>query len=133
MERELIPIRADFVPKQARISKTQAQLEQERIYRSRPDGDNPDSGIYDIWALLRFSPGAQPVLRREFYHGNDDWRVEEHFGLILIQDFQNMYHVHKGMKSRGFSGSRTNPKQELPVSSFHRVTFDYINGKAWSL
>ncbi|CAH2917480.1 MAG: Phenylpropionate dioxygenase and related ring-hydroxylating dioxygenases, large terminal subunit [uncultured Paraburkholderia sp.] len=26
------------------------------FYRARPDGDNPDSCIYDIWSLQRFAP-----------------------------------------------------------------------------
>ncbi|MBB5403751.1 aromatic ring-hydroxylating oxygenase subunit alpha [Paraburkholderia youngii] len=98
------------------------------FYRARPDGDNPDSCIYDIWSLQRFAPGAEPPLKREFYYGVDDWRenAQENFGLILWQDFQNMTNVQQGMKSRGFKGSRTNPLQETSVSNFHRALREFI-------
>jgi len=97
-------------------------------YRARPDGYNPDSCIYDIWSLVRFAPGAEPPLKREFYHGPEDYEknVVENFGLILSQDFQNMSKVQQGMKSRGFRGSRTNPLQESSVANFHRVLHEYI-------
>jgi hypothetical protein len=97
-------------------------------YRARPDGDDPDSCIYDIWSLVRFAPGSEPPLEREFYYGNNDWNtnVVENFGLILSQDFQNMGEVQRGMKSRGFRGSRTNPLQESTISNFHRVLRDYL-------
>jgi hypothetical protein len=91
------------------------------FYRARPDGDNPDSCIFDIWSLARYAEGAEPPLQREFYHGAEDYKVEAHFGKILAQDFSNMLQVQQGMKSSGFRGSRTNPKQEVPVSNFHRA------------
>ena len=76
----------------------------------------------------RFAPGSEPPLKREFYHGPDDWKtnVVENFGLILSQDFQNMGEVQQGMKSRGFRGSRTNPLQESTISNFHRVLREYV-------
>lgn len=99
-------------------------------YRARPDGDNPDSCIYDIWSLVRYAPGSEPPLKREFYYGADDWKtnVVENFGLILSQDFQNMGQVQRGMKSQGFRGSRTNPLQESTVSNFHRTLYKYLFG-----
>jgi len=99
-------------------------------YRARPDGDNPDSCIYDIWSLVRYTPGTEPSLQREFYYGTDDWKIDTvaRFGKILSQDFQNMEHIQQGMKSSGFKGSRTNPKQESAVSNFHRVLWEYYSG-----
>jgi len=100
-------------------------------YRARPDGDNPDSCIYDIWSLVRYAPGTEPDYRREFYHGSEDWKTdtEQRFGKILAQDFMNMEHVQQGMKSSGFKGSRTNPKQESSVSNFHRVLWEYYQSE----
>ncbi|UXJ50200.1 aromatic ring-hydroxylating oxygenase subunit alpha [Pseudomonas citronellolis] len=100
------------------------------FYRARPDGDNPDSCIYDIWSLKRYAPGQEPKLNREFYHGVDDWKTNtvENFGLILTQDFNNMGQVQQGMKSRGFVGSRTSPLQESAISNFHRELNEYIYG-----
>ncbi|MES2258363.1 MAG: aromatic ring-hydroxylating dioxygenase subunit alpha [Pseudomonadota bacterium] len=98
------------------------------FYRARPDGDDPDSCIFDIWSLARYAPGAEPPLKREQYYGRDDWKENavEHFGLILSQDFQNMINVQQGMRSRGFAGSRTNPLQESVVWNFHRVVREYL-------
>ena len=98
-------------------------------YRSRPDGYDPDSCIYDIWSLVRYAPGSEPPLKREFYYGKDDWKtnVVENFGLILSQDFQNMGEVQQGMKSRGFRGARTNPLQESTISNFHRALREYVD------
>lgn len=95
-------------------------------YRARPYGDDPDSCIFDIWSLQRFAPGAEPALKREYYLDTDDWRSEEVFGKVLSQDFQNMGNVQQGMKSRAFSAARPNPKQEVPVSNFHRVLHEYL-------
>jgi hypothetical protein len=99
-------------------------------YRARPDGANPDSCIYDIWSLVRYAPGKEPPLKREFFYGADDWKtnVVENFGLILSQDFQNMGEVQLGMKSSGFKGSRTNPLQEGTVTNFHRTLYNYVYG-----
>ena len=96
-------------------------------YRARPDGDNPDSCIFDIWSLARYAPGSEPPLKREFYHGKDDWRQSENFGLILSQDFSNMIEVQRGMKSRGFTAARTSPLQETSISNFHRVLYEYVS------
>ena len=99
-------------------------------YRARPDLKDPDYCIYDIWSLVRYAPGAEPPLKREFYYGPNDWQenVVENFGLILSQDFQNMGEVQRGMKSRGFRGSRTNPLQESAISNFHKTVHGYVYG-----
>lgn len=89
-------------------------------YRARPDGDNPDSCIYDIWSLQRYAPGAEPPLQRQLFHGQDDWKGFDKVSIILAQDFENMEEVQKGMKSDGFEVCRTSPQQETSVSNMHR-------------
>lgn len=92
-------------------------------YRSRPNGDDPDSCRFDVWSLARFAEGEEPPLKREFF---SNWEEHDDWGGILPQDFQNLHHVQQGMKSRGFAGSRTNPVQEKPISNFHRVLHEYL-------
>lgn len=70
-------------------------------YRSRPNGDDPDSCVFDVWSLVRYAPGKEPSLRREFYSW---WTDHDDWGEILPQDFQNLGEVQQGMKSRGFIG-----------------------------
>ena len=95
------------------------------FYRARPDGDNPDSCIFEINVIERFAEGANPEVEVE--HGADwaslDW------GLILAQDFANMGEVQKGMKSRGFKGARTSPVQERAISNFHATLHAYLSDK----
>jgi phenylpropionate dioxygenase-like ring-hydroxylating dioxygenase large terminal subunit len=86
-------------------------------YRMRPNGNDPESCIFDIWSLERYPPGKEPPLKREFYA---DWRDGE-WPLIYRQDFQNSPKVQKGMRSRGFRGARPSPVQERAIANFHRV------------
>ncbi|OBH11793.1 (2Fe-2S)-binding protein [Mycobacterium sp. E342] len=92
-------------------------------YRARPNGDDPDSCVFDVWSLARYRPGGEPPLERQFFR---DWREHDDWGGILPQDFQNLGEVQRGMKSRGFVGARTNPVQEKPISNFHRVLHEYL-------
>jgi phenylpropionate dioxygenase-like ring-hydroxylating dioxygenase large terminal subunit len=91
------------------------------VYRSRPDGDNPDSCIYEVWGLERYPAGAEPPIKRHVFHGKDDWRGVGPVSLILEQDFINMEQVQQGMKSYGFPGNRPSPLQEGAVYNLHRV------------
>jgi phenylpropionate dioxygenase-like ring-hydroxylating dioxygenase large terminal subunit len=92
-------------------------------YRARPNGRDPDSCIWDVYSLLRYPPGKEPKVE---YEWSDDYLDESFWGKILVQDFQNFPEVQKGLKSRGFRGSRTNPLQEVPVSNFHRALREFM-------
>jgi hypothetical protein len=92
------------------------------FYRIRPNGDDRESCIYDIWSLVRYAPGAEPDVKHEFY---ENWRDAD-LGLILSQDFTNMELVQRGMKSSSFQAARTNPLQESPLVNFHRALRDYL-------
>lgn len=98
------------------------------VYRSRPDGDNPDSCLYNVWGLERYAPGAEPSLVRHEFLGAGEWRGVGSVSLILAQDFENMEQVQIGMKSHGFPGCRPNPQQEIAVSNMHRVLREYLFG-----
>jgi hypothetical protein len=92
------------------------------FYRSRPDGDDPDRCIFDIWSLVRYAPGTEPPLERKLYPdmaGNSA-------GAILDQDIANMGEVQKGMKSRAFHAARLNPVQEVEIINFHATLDRYL-------
>lgn len=91
------------------------------VYRARPDGDNSDSCIYDVWGLQRYAPGSEPELKRLQLLGVDDWKKAGEVSLILEQDFSNQKEVQDGMKSHGFPGCRTSPIQEKTITNMHRV------------
>ncbi|MEA1652848.1 aromatic ring-hydroxylating dioxygenase subunit alpha [Nitrospirillum sp. BR 11164] len=92
------------------------------FYRARPNGDDPDSCIFEINVIERFAEGANPDVGVE--HGADWAKVD--WGLILEQDFQNMGEVQKGMKSKAFKGARTSPVQERAISNFHETLHHYL-------
>jgi phenylpropionate dioxygenase-like ring-hydroxylating dioxygenase large terminal subunit len=91
-------------------------------YRSRPNGDDPESCIFDIWSLVRYAPGAEPPLVRERYQS---WR-DCKWGQILTQDFVNLERMQKGMKSMSFQHLRPNPVQEMAIANFHRALEEYM-------
>jgi phenylpropionate dioxygenase-like ring-hydroxylating dioxygenase large terminal subunit len=93
-------------------------------YRARPNGQDPDSCIFEVYQLERLPPGAArkvPNLR------NDDIQDEAFWGEILLQDFQQMEATHRGIKSSGYQGPRLNPAQEVTIENFHRVYHRYLN------
>ena len=94
-------------------------------YRARPNGDDPNSCIFQVIVLGRYGPGKEPDFAYEFYPTLESFKGQN---AILEQDFSNMVAVHKGMRSRGFKGARPNPEQESQVANFHRVLHGYIHG-----
>lgn len=84
-------------------------------YRARPNGDDPDSCIFNIWSLKRFAPGQAPPLERQVV----DDVAGKSFRLIVDQDLANMRAVQRGMKSSAFKYARPNPVQEVELTNFH--------------
>jgi phenylpropionate dioxygenase-like ring-hydroxylating dioxygenase large terminal subunit len=92
-------------------------------YRVRPNRDDPDSCVFDIWCLGRYAPGKEPKITRGQTVGFEPFRGKNPF---LEEDFANMEAVHEGMKSRGYTGSRLNPHQERQIANFHRALQEQI-------
>jgi phenylpropionate dioxygenase-like ring-hydroxylating dioxygenase large terminal subunit len=92
-------------------------------YRARPNGDDPDSCIFEVFGLERFAEGAEP---RVDNLRNDDIHDEAFWGEILLQDFQQMAATQRGMKSKGYRGPRMNPLQETALTNFHGVYHAYL-------
>lgn len=96
------------------------------FYRARPNGDDPDSCIFEVSVMERFAENDHP--KQVEVEVGEDWRTVD-WGLILAQDFQNMEEVQKGMKSRAFKGARPNPVQEVEISNFHATLLGYLHGR----
>ena len=93
-------------------------------YRMRPNGDDPNSCLLDVWSLGRFAPGKAPRIEREVYDSPEAFKGKN---VILEQDFGNMLAVGKGVRSRGWKGARPSPFQETNVYNFHRVLHEYLD------
>jgi hypothetical protein len=94
-------------------------------YRMRPNGNDPNSCIFDIWILGRYAPGKEPKVEQVIY---EDYRQFKNKIPFLEQDFSNLVAVQKGMKSRAWRGARTNPVQEVSVYNLHRVLHMFLFG-----
>jgi len=92
-------------------------------YRATPNGDDPESCIFDIWWLMRFGEGKEPEISHDFYDSPDKFQNVNPF---LEQDFANLLAIQAGVHSRGFKGARTNPVQEVAISNFHRTLHRYL-------
>ena len=91
-------------------------------YRARPNGYDPNSSIFEIYVIERFPDGQEPKPEPVFHPEMVDGKVMK----IVMQDYRNMADVQQGMKSRGYAGSRPNPKQEGVVINFHRQLASYM-------
>jgi phenylpropionate dioxygenase-like ring-hydroxylating dioxygenase large terminal subunit len=91
-------------------------------YRTRPNGYDPDTCIFEAFSLERYPEGEEP--KTEWVEAPD--ASQDRWRLILSQDFGNMVQVQKGMKSRGFIGARPNPLEETAVTHFHRTLAKYM-------
>ena len=86
-------------------------------YRSRPNGDNPDSCIFEIISLQTYTDGDAPPYEPVVI---EDPMSYTEWGLALEQDIENlMFHVQQGMKSRSFKGLRLSAYQEKRVKHMH--------------
>lgn len=91
------------------------------VYRARPAGFDPDKCLFEVAVLELFPKGQEPKTQWVYAEATqDNWRK------VLAQDFNNMAEVQRGMKSRAFPGTLPNPKQERPVTNFHRNLAAYM-------
>jgi nitrite reductase/ring-hydroxylating ferredoxin subunit len=95
------------------------------VYRARPNGDDPDTCVFDIYSLERFAPGTAPECKTETF---GDWH-ETTWPLVFVQDFENLGEIQAGVKSRGFEFGRANPLAEMTCVNFHRHVRRYVNGE----
>jgi hypothetical protein len=76
------------------------------LFRFRPNGDDPDTCLYDVMFLHRYPEGEEPTVEHEWYptwDGHDDW------GASIGQDLSNMGHVQAGMHQSTCKGPSTQP------------------------
>jgi hypothetical protein len=88
-------------------------------YRTFPMPDNnPDKCVFEMFSLERFTPGAEPELKKRHFK---DWKNCEDLPLFLHDDFINIPEVHRGLKTRGFTHMNYNPRQEIPIINLHKA------------
>jgi phenylpropionate dioxygenase-like ring-hydroxylating dioxygenase large terminal subunit len=93
-------------------------------YRMRPESDDPDTCIWEAFALEHFAPGKAPDARWEVF---PSFR-EADLGAFLAQDVKNIPDIQAGMHSEGFGGLRLNTVQETTIMNAHRVADRFLFG-----
>jgi phenylpropionate dioxygenase-like ring-hydroxylating dioxygenase large terminal subunit len=91
-------------------------------YQARPYGYDPDKCVFEVYTLELFPKGEAPAT--QWVHTPPEDRAG--WGPVLPQDFSNMAAVQRGMKSLGFRGPRTNPKEERAVTALHYMLAQYL-------
>ena len=99
-------------------------LDSTLVFRARPDRDDPNKCLFDMWGLMRVAPDKAPAFRREYY---EDWKANrDKIPPLLVQDLRNIEKIQRGMNSSAFEGSRINPVQERQIYNHHRVLREYL-------
>ena len=94
-------------------------------YRSRPNGDDPDSCIFEVWSLTIPYEGRElprPFVRDVDPHDPEAWRQ------IPLQDFSNIPRIQRGLHSHGFDATILADHQERSILHAHRELDRYVRG-----
>jgi nitrite reductase/ring-hydroxylating ferredoxin subunit len=95
------------------------------LFRFRPNGNDPDTCLYDVMFLHRFGEGEPvPEIEYEFY---PDWEEHDGWGPVIGQDLSNMGRVQAGLHESTFTGLRLN-RQEAGVRNHEKFIDRYIVG-----
>lgn len=93
-------------------------------YRIRPNGDDVDSCLFEVWTLELPPEGEEDAVREPEII--EDWREHDGWGLLLPQDFTNFPAMTAGMHSRGFTHIRINPLQESAIMHAHQTADRFL-------
>jgi phenylpropionate dioxygenase-like ring-hydroxylating dioxygenase large terminal subunit len=93
------------------------------LFRFRPNGNDPDTCLYDVMFLHRFGDDEQPPqVEHEFYAR---WEDHDGWGPTIGQDLSNMGHVQAGLHQTSFTGLRLN-RQEAGVRNFEKFVDRHV-------
>ena len=93
-------------------------------YRMRPEGEDPNSCVWDAFSIEHFPTGQAPQTHWEVF---PNWR-EADLGPFLAQDLKNIPDIQAGMHSEGFGGLWLNEVQETTIMNAHRVADRFLFG-----
>lgn len=94
-------------------------------YRVRPDGDDPDSCIFEMFSLEHFPADDVPETKWQVF---EHWRHHDGWGQLPTQDLKNIGDIQGGLHSPGFDGHWLNTVQEMTVHNQHAIADRFIFG-----
>ena len=83
------------------------------MYRSRPNGFDPNSCIFELWSLG--IPAADEIVPRP----TDDADIDDLW--FVKQDLDNIERQGRGLRARTHEGSRLSPRYEAMIINFHEA------------
>lgn len=95
------------------------------IYRARPDGDDPDACIFDVWSVTTYPEAERPPSPKSIYV--DDAIDPDQLPIIPRQDFGNIPRVQKGLHSRGLDATILSQRQETGILNMHEEMDRYLS------
>jgi hypothetical protein len=99
------------------------------VYRFRPDGDNHEQSIMEIFLLAPFTGERPPPAPTTYLEPNDPYTAAAELGLlgkIMDQDLFNMPKVHKGLRQTAKAGVTLATYQESKVRWLHTLLGEWV-------
>ena len=94
------------------------------LYRSRPNGDDPESCLFDVWSVSIPTPDTvSPRATPEGPYAPDD---AGHWPRIPLQDFSNIGRQQRGIHSRSIDSIRLSHVYEGGIEAMHRELDRYL-------
>ena len=101
-------------------------------YRWRPNGDDHESCLMDVYLLSPFTGGAPPPAPERRLDADQPWRsaVEELGSLARVfdQDEFNLEAVQKGLRDHAHHASPSRAYQESKIRHFHHLYEQWVPG-----
>ncbi len=101
-------------------------------YRSRPDGDNPNKSIFEVWLLLPYGGDDRPPPAPTRVLGPDEHFADvaelSYYGPIIDQDADMMPKVQQGLRARPKGKITLSAYQEMRIRHMHKTLAEYMGG-----
>jgi phenylpropionate dioxygenase-like ring-hydroxylating dioxygenase large terminal subunit len=102
------------------------------VYRFRPDGDDPDNSIMEVFFLAPYGEGEKPPPAPIHWLGpDDDWTQAPELGAlaqIFNQDSFNLAKVQRGLHALQKPGLTLASYQETKIRHFHLLLEKWLYG-----
>ena len=103
-------------------------------YRFRPDGDDPQRSIFEIWMLYPIADdGSHPAPMEELRLGDDQaWSTVRElgsYGPVIDQDTPNFPRIQKGLRASAKGAISLANYQESRIRAFHQTLDRYLSGE----
>ncbi|MGI8491397.1 MAG: aromatic ring-hydroxylating oxygenase subunit alpha [Acidimicrobiales bacterium] len=94
------------------------------IYRSRPNGSDPESCLFELWSVTL--PAGDPAPSRPLCEGPFRPDDAEAWPTIPLQDFSNIERQQRGLHTAGLDHLRLSSRYEAGIANMHQELDRYL-------